>query len=85
MVEQHEYEVIYWPGKFGGRGEYIRVLLELAGKKYRDVGTEEDGEDQVCGLMEGKTETPYPVLFPPYLRHNGTIINQLPAIMLYVG
>ena len=45
MVEQHEYEVIYWPGKFGGRGEYIRVLLELAGKKYRDIGAEEDGID----------------------------------------
>ena len=84
MVE-HEYEVIYWPGNFGGRGEYLRVLLELAGKKYRDVGKEEGGEEKIMALMSGKEETPYPVLYAPYLRHKGNIVNQTPAIMLYIG
>ena len=88
MVEHttlKEFELIYWPGNFAGRGEYVRLLLEVCGQTYRDVGREADGLAKVLAVMKQEEQTPYPVLHAPYLRHKGTIICQLPAIMLYIA
>ena len=35
--------------------------------------------------MKQETETPYPVLFCPYLKHKGNMMCQLPAITLYIA
>ena len=84
-----EYELLYWPGNFAGRGEYIRLMLECCGKElgsgYRDVGREEGGMQTILALFKMEQATPYPVLFCPYLKHKGTIFCQLAAIMQYLG
>lgn len=59
-------------------------MLEVAGVPYRDVGREE-GLDSVLPLYKQEAKTAFPVLFPPYLRHNGSIMNQLEAIILYIA
>ena len=67
----------------------MRLMLEVSGKLpgngYRDVGREEGGLDVVMSMTKQEVENPFPVLFCPYLKHKGTIFNQLPAIMMYLG
>ena len=83
MVEQTEpaYELIYWGGNFAGRGEYIRLLLEVCGQPYTDT----KDKDTLLAYYRGEVLTTHPVIFAPYLKHNGTIFSQLPACLLYIA
>ena len=48
-----EYELFYWGGNFAGRGEYVRLVLSLSGKTWRDVGREE-GSPKVFEYIKSK-------------------------------
>ena len=53
--EPKEYELIYWTGSFAGRGEYVRLMLEVAGKEYKDSGKEYkdcDKEQVMAAVLE---------------------------------
>ena len=67
------YELHYWPG-IQGRGEFVRLALEDAGAKYRDVWRESD------------RMSPHRQAFaPPYLKAGRLIIPQTANILLYLG
>ena len=67
------YELHYWPG-IQGRGEFVRLALEDAGAKYRDVWRDSD------------RMSPHRQAFaPPYLKAGRLIIPQTANILLYLG
>ena len=58
------YELYYWPS-IPGRGEPVRLTLELAGVAYRDVAREE-GTDVLQAFNDGERPEGHPFA-PPYL------------------
>jgi glutathione S-transferase len=97
-----EWTVLYHaPGKFKGRGEFLRLMLEDAGiTDY--VNTDKDlyGPSGIADMFRGdalaiKSPSPvWPVLFPPALHHKPKgdnsgdeeiLINQVGACMIYLG
>jgi len=59
------YQLWYWPG-IPGRGEFVRLALEVAGIPYRDCAMEsDDGADRL--LADMKNDREHPPFAPPYL------------------
>lgn len=97
MSGSPEFELYYWKGNFAGRGEFIRMMLSVCGVSWQDtaqVRAEESIEGQVnaaqaaskCVLEYVRGEAGgYPVLFPPILKHGDKVLNQTPAMLLYLG
>src|SRR6185295_16671097 len=67
------YELHYWPG-IQGRGEFVRLALEDAGAKYRDVWRESD-----------RMSLPRQAFAPPCLKAGKLVIPQTANILLYLG
>jgi len=71
-----EWTILYHsPGKFKGRGEYLRLMLEDAGISYVDSGDHLYGPEGRMDAFRGSPEAVaakddhYPVFFPPALWH----------------
>ena len=94
-----EFQLLYWKGNFGGRGEFVRLMLSVCGASWEDTAqvsganhTAEQGavnDEQatsgcVLEYVRGEADG-YPVLFPPILVHGERVLNQTPAILLYLG
>ena len=79
------YELYYWGGNFAGRGEYVRLMLHLSGETWRDVGREEGSGKVIPYIRSKQPDGSYPVCFPPILKHGDIVLNQLPAILVYLG
>ena len=67
------YELHYWPG-IQGRGEFVRLALEDAGAKYRDVWRESD-----------RMSLHRQAFAPPYLKACRLVIPQTANILLFLG
>jgi glutathione S-transferase len=67
------YELHYWPG-IQGRGEFVRLALEDAGAKYRDVWRESD-----------RMSLPRGAFAPPCLKAGRLLIPQTANILLFLG
>ena len=67
------YELFYWPS-IQGRGEFVRLALEDAGARYRDV----------CRQSGGMPENRH-AFAPPFLRAGKLLISQTANILLYLG
>ena len=67
------YELHYWPG-IQGRGEFVRLALEDAGAKYRDVWRESE-----------RMPLHRQAFAPPYLKAGRLIIPQTANILLFLG
>jgi glutathione S-transferase len=76
-----KYELYYWPG-IQGRGEYVRLALEEAGAKYRDVAREGGGSAAMMAAMEQGAMPPFA---PPFLKAGKLVIGQTANILLYLG
>ncbi|HEV7249406.1 MAG TPA: glutathione S-transferase [Shinella sp.] len=74
------YDLYYWSG-IQGRGEYVRLALEAAGARYRDVARLEG--DHVLAAMGKELETPS--FAPPFLKDGAVVVGQVAAILLYLG
>lgn len=76
-----DYKLYYWPVPF--RGDFIRLLLEEAGKKYEEA-TEEEILD-VCSMAPEKQ--PFSAMAPPFLHDldDDVFLNQMPAIVMYLA
>ena len=83
--KEAEFKLVYWAGNFAGRGEFVRMLLDVGGAKWVDICRDAGSSARAMQHLQGKVEGAFPVLFPPILEHNGTTFNQLPAIVLYLG
>lgn len=76
-----DYELYYWSVPF--RGQFVRAVLAIAGKKWR-----ESGDEAIIKLMRRKAEKmPVPFMGPPVLidRKAKFAIAEMPAIVLYLG
>lgn len=78
------FELYYW--KLKNRGNYVRMLLAEAGVKYQEV-TDPAVWETKCrcrNKMEenGLCNEPFA---PPFIYHNGRVISQTPAVILYTG
>ena len=73
------YQLFYW-GEIQGRGEFVRLVLEDAGAKYRDLGRE--GGDIAAALAGELAPFAFAV---PVLRDGELIIPQTVAITRYLG
>ena len=101
MESQPEFQLLYWKGNFGGRGEFVRLMLSVCGASWVDtaqvraaganhaaeqgaVNDEQAASSCVLEYVRGEADG-YPVLFPPILVHGERVLNQTPAILLYLG
>jgi glutathione S-transferase len=67
------YELFYWP-EIQGRGEFVRLALEDAGAKYRDVWRQSDRMPQSAHAFA-----------PPYLKAGKLIVSQTANILFFLG
>ena len=84
------WKLYYWytPGSplgvFPGRGEYVRLMFEEAGVAYEDVCRKNNSNADVLAFMKGN-KPGFPVWAPPIIQSGDFVINQTPAIMIYLG
>ncbi|KAK3610950.1 hypothetical protein CHS0354_038999 [Potamilus streckersoni] len=78
-----DWELYYWPG-FPGRGEFVRLVFEEAGVKFRDM-RDMVGVGGISRLvLEGELGG-FPVLAPPVIKKGKFQMSQTPAICRYLG
>jgi glutathione S-transferase len=80
------YELYYWP-TIQGRGEFVRLALEEAGARYRDVARESGrgaGVPALLALMGGG-RVKCPPFAPPFLKAGRLIIGQTANILQFLG
>jgi glutathione S-transferase len=80
------YEVYYWP-TIQGRGEFVRLALEEAGARYRDIARESGRGAGVPALMrflEGR-HGERPPFAPPFLKAGRLVIGQTANILQFLG
>jgi len=66
-----------------GRGEFVRLALEAAGVRYRDVARVEGIAAMMARMAARDVATP--PFAPPFLDVRGQTIAQVAAILLYLG
>jgi glutathione S-transferase len=79
------YELHYWP-TIQGRGEFVRLALEDAGARYRDVArgnAAEGGGEKALMARMGKAERP--PFAPPFLVDGDQVIGQTANILVHLG
>src|SRR3954464_13236772 len=77
--ERMTYDLWYWPG-IPGRGEFVRLALEVGGIPYRDRAREEGAEALMRDMKEREG-----VYAPPYLIAGDLCIAQTAAILFFLG
>jgi len=77
------YELFYWPS-IPGRGEYVRLALELAGAPYSDVAREPRGIEAMQRVLADR-ELAHPPFAPPILRSGALLVAQTANILLFLG
>lgn len=84
------------PGKFKGRGEFLRLILEDAAKPYVETDENLYGPTGMMDAFRGSVEaiaaesSTFPVFFPPAIWHRPAnrehvLINQVGACIMYLG
>lgn len=76
------YKLYYWP-MIQGRGEFLRLALEAANVRYRDIARE-DGIDAMTERMAQPDLATMPFA-PPFLEDGKQVIAQVAAILLHLG
>jgi glutathione S-transferase len=80
------YELYYWP-TIQGRGEFVRLALEDAGARYRDVARESGKGAGIAALtrvLSGR-DVERPPFAPPFLKAGRLIIGQTANILQFLG
>ena len=81
------YQLYYWP-VLPGRGEFVRLVFEVAGAPYQDVARgpaeEGGGVGAVIEHIRGKGDL-FPAFAPPILVHGDLRISQTGNVCAYVG
>jgi glutathione S-transferase len=80
------YELYYWPS-IQGRGEFVRLTLEQAGARYRDVAREPGERAGVAALMRflNGRQVRRPPFAPPFLKAGRLVIGQTANILQFLG
>lgn len=81
------YKLYYWPG-LPGRGEFVRLVLEVAGAPYVDVARQPEAEGggipAILGLLQHGSSG-QPAFAPPILMRGDLCLAQTAAICDYLG
>jgi glutathione S-transferase len=80
------YELYYWP-TIQGRGEFVRLALEEAGARYRDMARESGKGAGIAALvrfLDGRN-IERPPFAPPFLKAGRLIIGQTANILQFLG
>jgi glutathione S-transferase len=80
------YQLYYWP-TIQGRGEFVRLALEEAGARYRDVARESGrggGVSALLALMKAR-RIARPPFAPPFLKAGRLVIGQTANILQFLG
>jgi glutathione S-transferase len=77
------YELYYWP-EIQGRGEFVRLALEVAAADYVDVARHGRGIDAMMKFMRGK-RVKRPPYAPPFLKAGKLVVAQTALILQYLG
>jgi glutathione S-transferase len=81
------FDLYYWPG-IQGRGEFVRLALEAAGARYRDVAVlpraEGGGVPAILRVLTARGSA-RPPFAPPVLKVGQRLIAQTPNILLFLG
>ena len=81
------FELYYWPS-IQGRGEFVRLALEEAGARYRDVAVlpqaEGGGVPAILRVLTARGNA-RPPFAPPILKVGQRLIAQTPNILLFLG
>ena len=80
------YELYYWP-MIQGRGEFVRLALEEAGARYRDVAREGGKGAGVAALLRllNDRSAARPPFAPPFLKSGRLVIGQTANILWFLG
>ncbi len=80
------YELYYWP-TIQGRGEFVRLALEAAGARYRDVAREGGKGAGVGALLRFMNDrsAARPPFAPPFLKSGRLVIGQTANILRFLG
>jgi glutathione S-transferase len=94
-MSDQSWELFYWAsmkekdGKLRnhmiGRGEFVRLMFELAAVPYLDHGVQENGGATVFKFARGGENAGFPVFAPPIIKRGEFVLSQTPAIMKYLG
>ncbi|MEQ9640974.1 MAG: glutathione S-transferase [Alphaproteobacteria bacterium] len=71
----------YWPG-IQGRGEFVRLALEVGGLEYADVARGRGGVTAMFAAMDAAVPPPYA---PPFIRDGDVVVAQTTAILHHLG
>ena len=80
------YQLYYWPN-IQGRGEFVRLALEEAGARYRDVARESGkgaGVGALLALMQSRRIERAPFA-PPFLKAGRLLIGQTANVLQFLG
>jgi glutathione S-transferase len=80
------YELYYWPS-IQGRGEFVRLALEEAGARYRDVARELNKKSGVPAMMRllGERAAKRLPFAPPFLKAGTLVVGQTANILQFLG
>ena len=85
-----QWKLYYWHSEqppiapFPGRGEYVRLMFEEAGVAYEDVGRKTKSNTDILAFMNGQ-KPGFPVRAPPIIQNGEFVMDQSPAILMYLG
>jgi glutathione S-transferase len=79
-----KYQLYYWP-TIQGRGEFVRLALEEAGARYRDVARESGRGAGVPALLALMKRLARPPFAPPFLEAGRLVIGQTANILQFLG
>jgi glutathione S-transferase len=84
--KEMNYKLYYWP-TIQGRGEFVRLALEEAGARYRDVARESGKGAGVAALMRFLEDRHIerPPFAPPFLGAGRQVIGQTANILQFLG
>ncbi|KAK3108998.1 hypothetical protein FSP39_020566 [Pinctada imbricata] len=74
-----EYIIYYWP--LAGRAEYLRIILEEKGVKYKQI----NDRDQIVSKVLQNGIGGFPVLFPPVLCKGDFHLGQAPVASRFLA
>lgn len=77
------YKFYYWPG-IQGRGEFVRLALELVGADYVDVARGSGGVDAMRAILDGESDGALPYA-PPFLQAGDLVVAHAANILLFLG
>ncbi|KAL3846871.1 hypothetical protein ACJMK2_017824 [Sinanodonta woodiana] len=80
---EEEWELYYWP-RLPGRGEFVRLVFEEAGVKFKDMRDTVDAGGISSLVLQGELGG-FPVLAPPVIKKGNFQMCQTPAICRYLG